>query len=785
MLATGHMGSIYNVEEVESGRGRALKLIHPHVVASGFDAVAFDRVLRSGRELDREHYVEVLRTGLRMADSTPWFVMQLLRGENGSARVRSKGPLGAQLAIEMFDQSCRALQKAHQKGEAHGDLKPENFFFASARRVGEAFSINLLDYGVARFVDTGEKLWKAPEQSAGAVQDPRIDVWALGLVGFFMLTGRSFWDAPDATDPTHGAAVIPPAGHAAQTLHVTLPYPQAFDTWFSKCVHVDPQARFENAAAVLKGFRKVLSGVPLDASAKRVHSILGVQSQAQTVPEPERAAPGRPSFPGPIPGAGVAVSGHQNLHTGSVPVVPRAAAEQRDSSGFARVAVPSVAVPSVAGPATRADSQAVPTQLPPTQIPATEIPETQAAATQNVVSQRPKGTQAMGVFDPALAQTELGAPSPVLNRPSTPEASPARPAPQGTSLIPAVTEPDPPRASSPSAAELAATVAARPSFASASDLQPSSSVSGAHPAAAPPSSSSPGVVAATGPGGSTEKSGSMAKGALGGCAIGALGIAVGGGLVLVVLVVAVVLIATSGSGSSTNAAAPATGGALRTPVVGDQAQIREEMEIDLKANGNPVKVRGSSQRRVQVLAVNGNAPTRMQVEYVIQRSETNGKAETSPAQGQTFIVDLSRGEKAITTAAGQAPTAAQLKDVSDDDLGIGPVSFLPESEFKVGQSVPLPPSLVPSGTTLDTGTLTYTGTQNQGGSKVATFDMSLDIRDDRGPVKIAAKLSGSLELDVATSRLLLITMKGPMTASGTGTGSGFMNYSARYSYTDR
>ncbi|MEZ4234315.1 MAG: serine/threonine-protein kinase [Polyangiaceae bacterium] len=723
MLATGHMGAIYNVEELESGRQRALKLIHSHVIAPGFDPAEFDRVLRSGRELDREHYVEVFRTGVRAADATPWFVMQLLRGENGSARVRSKGPLSAPHVIELFDQSCRALQKAHQRREAHGDLKPENFFFASARRVGMAFSINLLDFGVARFVDTGEKLWKAPEQSAGRGQDPRIDVWALGLVGFFMLTGRSFWDAPDATDPTHGAAVIPPAGHAAATLDAALPYPQAFDAWFSKCVHVDPDARFENAAAVLKGLRKVLAGVPLDAAARRVHSILGAQSQAVTVPEPERAAPGRPSFPGSVP-ASVA-------------------------QGPSTLSAPS-------GVPTQADSLAAPTQLPATQIPSTEIPETRAAATQQVVGTSSKGTQAMGVFDPALAQTELGGS-----------------AVQGTALIPAVMDVAPPRPPSPSAAELAATVAAQPSFAGAAG---SHSATGS-PGSAPPSSSqavsAPSVVR----GGSS----AMAKGALGGCAIGALGIAVGGGLVLVVLVVVIVVVASS-DGSNTVAA---TGGALRTPVIGDQAEIREELKIDLEANGKQVKLASSSQRRVQVLSVEGNTPSRMQVEYVIERNETNGKAETSAAQGQTFIVDVSRGQKEIVTAAGQAPSAAQLKDVKDDDLGVGPVSFLPDSEFKVGQSLPMPASLVPTGAQLERGTLTYTGTKDQGGSKVATFDLSLDMRDERDVVKIASKLSGTMELDVSTSRLLLVTMKGPLSASGGGSGSGFMTYTARYSYTDR
>lgn len=68
VLGSGDRGALYEVEEVESRRRLALRLIHRHVLAPGFDLVEFDRALRSGHALDPDHYVEVFRSGMRVAD---------------------------------------------------------------------------------------------------------------------------------------------------------------------------------------------------------------------------------------------------------------------------------------------------------------------------------------------------------------------------------------------------------------------------------------------------------------------------------------------------------------------------------------------------------------------------------------------------------------------------------------------------------------------------------------------------------------------------------------------
>src|SRR6185503_1006620 len=94
---------------------------------------------------------------------------------------------------------------AHAAGVVHRDLKPENIFLARTRREGQSRTVKLLDLGIAKIVAdaqsqtqtsetavVGTPLWMAPEQMEGAVS-PASDVWALGLIAFYMLTGRSYW----------------------------------------------------------------------------------------------------------------------------------------------------------------------------------------------------------------------------------------------------------------------------------------------------------------------------------------------------------------------------------------------------------------------------------------------------------------------------------------------------------------------------------------------------------------------------------------------------------------
>src|SRR5207247_2317711 len=100
---------------------------------------------------------------------------------------------------------CHAVGAAHAVGVVHRDLKPENVFLAASRQADVPFVVKVLDFGIAKVVAEGTKhdtlaigtpLWMAPEQTTPSAEiDPRTDVWALGLIAFKLLTGKSYWRA--------------------------------------------------------------------------------------------------------------------------------------------------------------------------------------------------------------------------------------------------------------------------------------------------------------------------------------------------------------------------------------------------------------------------------------------------------------------------------------------------------------------------------------------------------------------------------------------------------------
>ena len=747
MLATGHMGAVYSVEEVDGGKQRALKLIHSKVVLPGFDATDFDRVMSSGRQLDREHYVEVVETGLDATQQTPWVVMQLLRGDNSKARVASKGPLSAPHLTELFNQVCRALQKAHDQRLAHGDLKPENVFMASARRVGMPFSINLLDYGVARFVDTGEKLWKPPEQQPGNCADPRLDVWPLGLIAFYLLTGRSFWDSPDATDPSHGRAVVPPASHAALTLGVALPYPHAFDTWFQRCVALDPNERFENAAAVMKGLRRVLSGSPL-ADKQRGAAILGGRSHAASVPDVDRAAPGRVSQMGGAPT-------HPAPHASSPTSAGHPPTQHSPAHGASQQYPPTEHAPPPTG-ATPPTPSAAPTQAAYGAPPTPSAAPTQAAATP---AYGPPLAAPAGAYGPPPSVSTPGATAPATPAAVAPAAAPA-------SLPTPVSTPHVSAAATHSAATQQATAdAAGPASAAASSSQV---VSAAQPAPT-----------------SQTKGGALA---LGGCAVGVV-VAVGGGiLLLVILVFVLVAIDDDGRTDSDGTGSSVTAAAARIPVVGDEIEIKQEVEAEFTAPGRgKAKLTESNHRRARVLTVTGSSISRAEIEYLIKRSTINGQAQPEPTQGKKYVVDISGGASTISLPGGGSPPAAELKSVKTDGLDVAPASSLDLADLKVGESVPAPAGTLGSGgMDVKRATMTYRGSKKEGATSLALFDVTLDLAQNEDGMTMTAKLSGSATIAADSKRLVSMELKGPVTIKAAqGTGTGFMKLNETRSYTDK
>jgi serine/threonine protein kinase len=272
-LREGGMGAVYVAEQISTGRRRALKLMSPDLVGNPEVRERFVREAKVAANIESDHVVETVTAGVDEATGAPYLVMELLRGEELADAAERTGPLPLEDLKEIFTQIGHALEQAHAQGIVHRDLKPENVFLAISKRRDVAFTAKVLDFGIAKLVadgiqktgtqPLGSPLFMAPEQTdrKGRVC-PATDVWALGLMAFFLLTGKSYWleaDGGSLAGLLREICVDPlvSASDRAVELGVGDKLPSGFDAWFSRCVVRDVDARFQEAGAAVHAFSEL------------------------------------------------------------------------------------------------------------------------------------------------------------------------------------------------------------------------------------------------------------------------------------------------------------------------------------------------------------------------------------------------------------------------------------------------------------------------------------------------------------------------------------------------
>jgi serine/threonine protein kinase len=239
--------------------------MHAQLVVDDKMRQRFGQEARIGAHIESDHVVEVVAAGVDAQTNMPWIAMELLKGETLAQRI-ARAPVDLPTAREVMAQLCHALGAAHTAGIVHRDLKPENVFLAVPRRTGVAFTLKVLDFGIAKLVaeshtratgSIGTPLWMAPEQTeVGKAIRPTSDVWALGLVGFNLLTGKMYWhcanvEAAGAMQLLREVIMEPIESASARAAHYGVGdrVPPGFDAWFARCLDRDPDARHPDARA--------------------------------------------------------------------------------------------------------------------------------------------------------------------------------------------------------------------------------------------------------------------------------------------------------------------------------------------------------------------------------------------------------------------------------------------------------------------------------------------------------------------------------------------------------
>ena len=127
-IAEGGMGAVYEVVHLETERRRALKVMHAHILQSDELRERFRREAKVAAHVESDFIVDVFDAGIDDATRMPFLVMELLRGEELSRRVRRLGSLPAAEVVSHLFQTALALDKTHRAAIVHRDLKPENLF---------------------------------------------------------------------------------------------------------------------------------------------------------------------------------------------------------------------------------------------------------------------------------------------------------------------------------------------------------------------------------------------------------------------------------------------------------------------------------------------------------------------------------------------------------------------------------------------------------------------------------------------------------------------------------
>ena len=223
-LGAGGMGEVYLAEHQLLKRPCALKLIKPEAAGDALALARFEREVKSAAQLAHPNTIAIFDYG-HTADGTFYYVMEFLQGLALSDLVAKYGPLPPGRVIYLLRQVCAGLSEAHGLGLVHRDLKPANVFVAT--RGGEFDVAKVLDFGLVKVQDptapaltsantvSGTPLFMAPEQATGGSDlDARADIYALGAVAYFTLTGRPPFEGTTAFEVmmAHARdAVVPPS----------------------------------------------------------------------------------------------------------------------------------------------------------------------------------------------------------------------------------------------------------------------------------------------------------------------------------------------------------------------------------------------------------------------------------------------------------------------------------------------------------------------------------------------------------------------------------------------
>jgi eukaryotic-like serine/threonine-protein kinase len=255
-IGRGGMATIYRGQDLRMERVVAIKVLREVYSTDPKFVTRFQREAKAASSLQHPNIVQVYDYG--QTDGNYFIVMELVEGTDLRRYLRSRGMLAIDRAIIIAHDVALGLGAAHRRGIVHRDVKPQNVL------VGRDGTIKLTDFGIAsvykdinaeRLTTTGMTLgtvqYYAPEQAQGEIVSPAADVYALGIVMYEMLTGRTPFDGDTPVAMQHIQDLpIPPS-----QFNPNIPPP--LEEIILRCLEKVPEMRYRDGSTLARALESL------------------------------------------------------------------------------------------------------------------------------------------------------------------------------------------------------------------------------------------------------------------------------------------------------------------------------------------------------------------------------------------------------------------------------------------------------------------------------------------------------------------------------------------------
>lgn len=249
-IGRGGMGEVYLAHHGMLRRPTAVKLIRPEL--TGPDAIQqFEKEVQSTCQLTHPNTIVIYDYG-QTSEGVFYYAMEYLEGDTLLNILADCGKMPPRRTIHILQQVCASLSEAHALGFIHRDIKPGNIFVS--KRGGQYDWVKVLDFGLVQHLDDetresnlqGTPGYVGPEVFDGKVATARTDIYALGALGYAMLTGKPAFRAGSAAGIVQEQLKSPPP---RPSKHVEIP--EALDALIASCLSKDPEDRPESVDVLM------------------------------------------------------------------------------------------------------------------------------------------------------------------------------------------------------------------------------------------------------------------------------------------------------------------------------------------------------------------------------------------------------------------------------------------------------------------------------------------------------------------------------------------------------